>query len=64
MTEKTMWVVVLVQSGVATSAGVYTAEKEAIFQAEKTRETMHPNDDDIAVFQLIQDAEPVDGRTL
>ena len=64
MTEKTMWVVVLIESGVATTAGIYSTEKEAIFQAEKIRETMSPNDDDIAVFQLIQDAVPVDWRIL
>ena len=64
MTEKTMWVVVLVQSGIATTAGVYTTEKEATLQAEKIRETMSPNDDDVAVFQLIQNAAPVDWRIL
>ena len=64
MTEKTTWVVVLVQSGIATTAGVYSTEKEVTLQAEKIRERMSPNDDDIAVFQLIQDATPVDWRIL
>ena len=59
-----MWVVVLVESGVATTAGVYSTEKEAIFQAEKIRETMNPNNDDIAVFQVVQDAAPIDRRIL
>ena len=64
MTEKTMWIVVLVQSGVATTAGIYSTEKKATFQAEKIRETISPNDDDVAIFQLIQDAVPVDSRIL
>lgn len=60
MSDKTMWIIVLVESGVATTAGVYTTEKEAIFQAETIREIMHPNDDDVSLFQLIQDDAPVD----
>ena len=64
MTEKTMWIVVLVQSGVATTAGIYSTEKKATFQAKKMRETISPNNDDVAIFQLFQDAAPVGGRIL
>ena len=59
-----MWVVVLAQSGVATSTGAYSTEKKQSFKPKKTRKTMHPNNDDIAVFQVVQDAVPIDNRIL
>ena len=31
-----------------------------MLQAEKIRETMHQNNDDVSLFQIIQDDAPVD----